>query len=73
MSRGREIVLPALEIRAPEQEVAPNMLVDLKTMEKAAIEKALRTTKGNRRSAAEILGISVRALQYKIKEYGINL
>ncbi|HWR89217.1 MAG TPA: sigma 54-interacting transcriptional regulator, partial [Dissulfurispiraceae bacterium] len=73
VSKGREIVLPALEIRAPEQEVAPNMLVDLKTMEKAAIEKALRTTKGNRRGAAELLGISVRALQYKIKEYGINL
>ncbi|BCB97127.1 sigma-54-dependent Fis family transcriptional regulator [Dissulfurispira thermophila] len=45
---------------------------DLKTIEKIAIENALLKTNGNRKKAAEILGISLRALQYKIKDYGIN-
>lgn len=45
---------------------------DMKSIEKRAIENALGKTAGNRRAAAEILGISLRALQYKIKEYGIT-
>lgn len=44
---------------------------DLKAIEKEAIRKALAQTDGNRREAAEVLGISLRSLQYKIKEYGI--
>ena len=45
---------------------------DLKTIEKEAIRNALSQTAGNRREAAEMLGISVRSLQYKIKEYGMG-
>jgi DNA-binding NtrC family response regulator len=45
---------------------------DLKTIEKNAINNALSQTSGNRRKAAEILGISLRTLQYKIKEYGLG-
>jgi transcriptional regulator with PAS, ATPase and Fis domain len=41
-------------------------------MEKKAIEGALEQTEGNRKHAAEVLGISLRSLQYKIKEYGIK-
>jgi DNA-binding NtrC family response regulator len=44
---------------------------DLKAIEKKAISNALSQTSGNRRGAAEMLGISLRSLQYKIKEYGI--
>jgi DNA-binding NtrC family response regulator len=44
----------------------------LTEMEAGAIEKALTETEGNRRKAAEMLGISLRSLQYKIKEYGIK-
>ena len=44
---------------------------DLKVVEKEAIKKALAETAGNRRKAAEMLGISLRSLQYKIKEYEI--
>ena len=44
---------------------------DLKAIEKKAISNALSQTSGNRREAAEMLGISLRSLQYKIKEYGI--
>jgi DNA-binding NtrC family response regulator len=38
-------------------------------IERAAIEAALRETRGNRRRAAEMLGIGERTLYRKIKEY----
>ena len=41
-------------------------------MEKEFIRKALAATDGNRTQAAKILEISLRALQYKIKEYDIK-
>jgi len=40
--------------------------------ERAAIEKTLREVGGNRKRAAQILGISLRTLQYRIKEYDIK-
>jgi DNA-binding NtrC family response regulator len=43
----------------------------LKEMERQAIEAALRAEQGNRRRAAKRLGIALRTLQYKIKEYGL--
>lgn len=46
---------------------------DMRTVEKMAIQNALTKTSGNRRKAAEILGISLRALQYKIKHYDIDI
>ena len=39
-----------------------------KTAEKEAILEALRATGGNRKEAAQRLNISVRALQYKIRD-----
>ncbi len=41
----------------------------LKEIEREAIEKTLAQTKGHRKKAADILGISLRALQYKLKKY----
>jgi DNA-binding NtrC family response regulator len=41
-------------------------------VEKATIEAALEETQGNRRKAAEQLGIGERTLYRKIKEYGLN-
>jgi DNA-binding NtrC family response regulator len=38
-------------------------------IEKSAIEIALKETRGNRRRAAEMLGIGERTLYRKIKEY----
>ncbi|RLC24365.1 MAG: hypothetical protein DRH56_06680, partial [Deltaproteobacteria bacterium] len=43
--------------------------VSLKEMEKNVIFRALDQTNGNRTHAAEILGISVRTLRNKLKEY----
>lgn len=41
-------------------------------IEKAFIEKALKKAGGNKTRAAKILGISGRALWYKMKDYGIS-
>jgi len=43
----------------------------LKELERQAIERALEKTGGHRRKAAELLGISLRTLQYKLKHYGL--
>jgi DNA-binding NtrC family response regulator len=41
-------------------------------VEQAAIEAALREHRGNRRRAAEVLGIGERTLYRKIKAYGLE-
>src|SRR5919112_3433384 len=50
---------------------APNGTLDLKTqveaVERAAIQRALEAAKGNRRQAANLLGISLRTLFYKLR------
>jgi len=43
-----------------------------RTAEAHAIQRALAATEGNRTHAARLLGISHRALLYKIKEYGLR-
>jgi DNA-binding NtrC family response regulator len=43
----------------------------LKGLEREAIMKALDKADGNRRKAAQELGISKRTLQYRLKEYGL--
>jgi len=43
-----------------------------KEIEKEAILEALRRHGGNRTRAAQELGISLRTLQYRLKQYGIN-
>jgi DNA-binding NtrC family response regulator len=43
----------------------------MKSIERHTIEEALRKHAGNRTHAARELGISLRTLQYRLKEYGI--
>ncbi len=69
LSKSGRIEIPPLE---PIISDSRKLEGDLKMIEMSAIENALKRTNGNRRKAAEILGISLRALQYKIKEYGIK-
>jgi DNA-binding NtrC family response regulator len=45
---------------------------DLKSLEKEAISETLARCGGNRKAAALELGISLRSLHYKIKEYGLK-
>jgi transcriptional regulator with PAS, ATPase and Fis domain len=71
VSNGTELQIT--DLAGPEESRQTlNVSGDLKTIERAAIIDALSQTDGNRRRAAEMLGISLRSLQYKIKEYGIN-
>jgi two-component system response regulator PilR (NtrC family) len=50
---------------------APSGSLDLKSqveaVERAAIQRALQAAKGNRRQAANLLGISLRTLFYKLR------
>lgn len=69
LSKSGRIEIPPLEpIISDSRKFEGN----LKMIEIDAIENALKRTNGNRKKAAEILGISLRTLQYKIKEYGIK-
>jgi DNA-binding NtrC family response regulator len=65
---------PAIEPR--DQPPPPNVVTfvpgtKMSEVEKAVIEAALKETKGNRRRAAEMLGIGERTLYRKIKEYRV--
>lgn len=51
---------------------SPAAVKPLIEVERQAIAEALRATGGNRARAAEMLGISLRALYYKIKEYNLT-
>ncbi len=44
----------------------------LKDIERETIRRTLAEVTNHREQAAKLLGISLRALQYKIKEYGIR-
>jgi DNA-binding NtrC family response regulator len=61
-------------IEPREQLPPPNVVtitpgMTMTEIERAAIEAALRETRGNRRRAAEMLGIGERTLYRKIREY----
>ena len=43
----------------------------LQKIERETIQKVLSEVGGNRKKAAEVLGVSLRTLQYRIKEYGL--
>ncbi len=43
--------------------------LNLRELERQAIVEALRLTKGNRKDAAALLGLGLRTLQYRLKEY----
>ena len=49
--------------------IEPGMTME--QIERAVIQATLRETRGNRRKAAEMLGIGQRTLYRKIKEYDL--
>jgi DNA-binding NtrC family response regulator len=65
---------PVAAIEPRDQAPPPNTLTisvgtKMADIERTAIEMALRETRGNRKRAADMLGIGERTLYRKIKEY----
>ncbi len=67
---GLGIEPPGLTRSSNSVTIHPGMT--MAEIEQVAIESALRETRGNRRKAAEILGIGERTLYRKLKEYGVS-
>lgn len=59
------------EVKRAQTVIQPGMTME--EIEKEAMRRTLEQTKGNRTEAAKILGVSVRTLQRKIKEYDLDL
>ena len=79
MARGEMITpmefpenLKELDLELKEARINIAAGRSLKEVEKEMILRTLDETGGNRTHAADILGISRRTLQLKLKEYGIN-
>ena len=51
---------------------SPARPIQLHDLERQAIQAALEENQGNRTRAARQLGISMRTLQYRLKEYGLS-
>ncbi len=63
---------PASDVGGVAQATQTTGGLTLKDLEKRAIVAALEEVDGNRRKAAKRLGIALRTLQYKIKDYSIS-
>ncbi|MGH7673242.1 MAG: sigma-54 interaction domain-containing protein, partial [Gemmatimonadales bacterium] len=63
--------LDAEPLPEPEGQVIYRAGMTMADVERAAIGAALKETRGNRRKAAEVLGIGERTLYRKIKEYAL--
>jgi two-component system response regulator FlrC len=73
-SRGAPADLPAWGMEPSQAGVefaltGDDQPADLETVEREHILRVLKTTGGNRKRAIDILGISERALRYKLKDY----
>ena len=67
---------PPVGIEPPGAGAPPNIVtivpgMTMAEIERAAIEAALKETRGNRRKAADMLGIGERTLYRKLREYQI--
>jgi DNA-binding NtrC family response regulator len=57
--------------KATAATVLPRAGVPIREVERQHLENTLALTAGNRTHAAELLGISLRTLRNKIREYGL--
>lgn len=68
-------ILPE-DLQLDDEPIPTTMGIDsnfsIEQSEKEAIIRALKQTKGVKKDAAELLGISRRAIQYKSKKYNLN-
>lgn len=69
----RDLPFPVAEPPSEGKEAAPQRLKDsVEGLERKMIRQALDWTGHHQTQAAEILGISERALRYKLKKYGLK-
>ena len=69
-ARSPEPDLPSASL-APQPAGSANLGSQLEDLERAAIVRALEQTRYNRTAAAKLLGMTFRALRYRIKKLGI--
>ncbi len=78
LHEGKEISIDDLQLPAQEDENKTNTDNDkaldsyLAIQEKERILQALEKTRWNKTSAAKLLGISLRALRYRLEKLGID-
>ena len=72
-AKGYQVVAVASlkEAQSVNGSSASSPTLKLRELERIAIQEALRVNQGNRTHAARQLGISLRKLQYRLKEYSL--
>jgi transcriptional regulator with PAS, ATPase and Fis domain len=74
LCESNEITADVLQVRAAASSVSLTYLkpgLSLRELEKSLLEITLDATSGNRTHAAELLGVSLRTVRNKIREYGL--
>ncbi len=72
VARGDMLEAEDLPLPRSAAVAVPVPALTLAELEKQAILEALRRNKGDRKTTAEQLGISLRTLQYRLKEYKVQ-
>ena len=72
MLRDSSLIRPTMAVPLVREEEKPSAGRNLSEMEKELIQKTLSQVGGNRRKAAEILGIGERTLYRKLHRYGLK-
>lgn len=73
LCRDNRILPEDLQLDSPSQTSNPATVdFSMEQSEREAIIRALRQTRGVKKDAAELLGISRRAIQYKSKKYNLD-
>jgi DNA-binding NtrC family response regulator len=73
LTQGDLVPAEGLNLSAPPAPAAPPAGKTLRELEREAIVAALAAHAGNRRQAAEQLGIGLRTLYTRLREYGISV
>jgi two-component system, NtrC family, response regulator AtoC len=69
---GEHLGVPGTAARPASTPAAPEAIRSLAELERDAIARTLASVNGNRRRAAELLGIGERTLYDKLKRYGLE-
>src|SRR3546814_911861 len=76
LSDGEHITIADLQLRPPaalpQAQSAAALGAQMEEIERNAIREALQKTRYNKTRAAELLGMSFRALRYRIKKLGLD-